>query len=87
MGKVNILLTKANGNLSDEEDVVKKAVKVAEEYVFPRFKVDWDIDLLVTNRLYESSSPKMELAVVHELAILSNLRYARKKQLKILFPR
>ena len=58
MGKVNILLTKANGNLSDEEDVVKKAVKVAEEYVFPRFKVDWDIDLLVTNRLYDILIPE-----------------------------
>ena len=53
MNKINILLTRANGNLSDKKEVIEKAVKVAEEYIFPKLKIDWDIDVLVTNRLYD----------------------------------
>lgn len=51
MSKVNLLLTEANGNLAGSKDVIVDAVKEAEGYVFPKLKVDWDIDLLVTNRL------------------------------------
>ena len=31
--------------------MIKSAVKAAEEYVFPKLKIDWDIDVLVTNRI------------------------------------
>lgn len=48
---MNILLTEANGNLSDKREMIKSAVKTAEEYVFPKLKIDWDIDVLVTNRI------------------------------------
>ena len=58
MYKVNILLTEANGNLSDSREIIVDAVKTAEEYVFPKLKVDWDIDLLVTNRLYDIIIPE-----------------------------
>ena len=58
MNKVNILLTEANGNLSDKKEMIKNAVKTAEEYVFPKLKVNWDIDLLVTNRLYDIVIPE-----------------------------
>lgn len=51
MNKVNILLTEANGNLSDKKEMIKNAVKTAEEYAFPKLKIDWDIDVLVTNRI------------------------------------
>lgn len=51
MNKINILLTEANGNLSDKREMIKSAVKAAEEYVFPKLKIDWDIDVLVTNRI------------------------------------
>ena len=51
MNKMNILLTEANGNLSDKREMIKSAVKTAEEYVFPKLKIDWDIDVLVTNRI------------------------------------
>ncbi len=51
MNKVNILLTEANGNLSDKREMIKIAVKTAEKYVFPNLKIDWDIDVLVTNRI------------------------------------
>lgn len=58
MHKVNILLTEANGNLSDSREIIIDAVKNAEEYVFPKLKVDWDIDVLVTNRLYDIIIPE-----------------------------
>lgn len=58
MNKINILLTGANGNLSNKKEMIEKAVKVAEEYVFPKLKIDWDIDVLVTNRLYNLLIPE-----------------------------
>ena len=58
MHKVNILLTEANGNLSDYKEIIIDAVKTAEEYVFPKLKVNWDIDVLVTNRLHDIIIPE-----------------------------
>ncbi len=58
MYKVNILLAEANGNLSDSREIIIDAVKTAEEYVFPKLKVNWDIDLLITNRLYDIIIPE-----------------------------
>lgn len=58
MNKVNILLTEANGNLLDKKEMIKNAVKSAEEYVFPKLKIDWDIDVLATNRLYDIVIPE-----------------------------
>lgn len=58
MNKVNLLLTGANGNLSNNRKMIMDAIKTAEEYVFSKFKVDWDIDLLVTNRLYDIIIPE-----------------------------
>ena len=51
MNKINILLTEANGNLLDKKEMIETAVKTAETYVFPKLKIDWDIDVLVTNRI------------------------------------
>ena len=51
MNKVNILLTEANGNLSNSREMIINAIKTAEEYAFPKLKIDWDIDILVTNRI------------------------------------
>ena len=53
MNKINVLITCANGNLDSRVETIEKAVKEAECYVFPKLKIDWDIDLLVTNRLYD----------------------------------
>ncbi len=58
MHKVNILLAEANGNLSDSREIIIDAVKTAEEYVFPKLKINWDIDVLVTNRLYDIIIPE-----------------------------
>ena len=51
MNKMNVLLTEANGNLSDSRGRIINAIKVAESYAFPKLKIDWDIDVLVTNRI------------------------------------
>lgn len=53
MNKINALITRANGNLDSKVETIEKAVKEAKCYVFPKLKIDWDIDLLVTNRLYD----------------------------------
>lgn len=51
MNKVNVLLTEANGNLSNNREMIIDAIKTAEGYAFPKLKIDWDIDILVTNRI------------------------------------
>ncbi|MBR0480636.1 hypothetical protein IJJ46_02320 [Candidatus Saccharibacteria bacterium] len=51
MNKINVLLTTANGNLSDKKAMIEKAVKTAEEYAFSKLKINWDVDILVTNRI------------------------------------
>lgn len=48
---INLLLTTANGSLADSKGMIKKAVKIAQEYAFSRLKIDWDIDMLVTNKI------------------------------------
>ncbi len=52
------MLTEANGNLSVSREMIIDAIKTAEEYVFPKLKVNWDIDLLITNRLYDIIIPE-----------------------------
>ncbi|MBR3329420.1 hypothetical protein IKG29_02750 [Candidatus Saccharibacteria bacterium] len=58
MNRINILLTESNGNLSDKKEIIERAVRTAEEYVFLKLKINWDIDLLVTNRLYDILIPE-----------------------------
>ena len=58
MNKINVLITCANGNLDSRVETIEKAVKEAECYVFPKLKIDWDIDLLVTNRIYDIIIPE-----------------------------
>lgn len=53
-----MLLTEANGNLSSSKEMIVGAVKTTEEYVFHKLKIDWDIDLLVTNRLCDIIIPE-----------------------------
>ena len=49
MSKINLFITEANENLSDKKELILNAVKKAEEYVFPKLKIDWDIDVLIRN--------------------------------------
>lgn len=52
MSKINLLVTTANGNLLKQEEMIEKSAARAREYAFSRLQIDWDIDMLVTNRLY-----------------------------------
>ena len=58
MNKVNLLLTEANDNLTNSKEMIMNAVEAAKDYVFSKLKVNWDIDLLVTNRLYDIIIPE-----------------------------
>ena len=58
MNKINVLIARANGSLDSKVETIEKAVQVAEQYVFPKLRIDWDIDLLVTNRLYDIIIPE-----------------------------
>ncbi|MBQ9180798.1 hypothetical protein IJ135_01755 [Candidatus Saccharibacteria bacterium] len=58
MGKVNILITCANGNLREQTNIIHSAARAAEDYAFSRLKINWDIDLLVTNRIYDIIIPE-----------------------------
>lgn len=58
MNKINLFITEANGNLSDKKELIVNAAKKAEEYVFPKLKIDWDIDVVITNRVYEFVIPE-----------------------------
>lgn len=51
MKRLNVLLTTANGNLVDKKKMIEDAVLQAQGYAFPRLHIEWDIDILVTNRI------------------------------------
>ena len=53
-----MLITHANGNLDSKVETIEKAVKEAKQYAFSKLKIDWGIDLLVTNRLYDIIIPE-----------------------------
>ena len=38
--------------------MIENAIKMAEEYAFSKLNIDWDIDVLVTNRLYDIIIPE-----------------------------
>ena len=58
MSKINTLLTEANGNLAKSKEMIVDAIREAEGFVFPLFKIDWDIDIVVSNRLYNILIPE-----------------------------
>lgn len=58
MNKINLFITEANENLSDKKELILNAVKKAEGYVFPKLKIDWNIDVVITNRVYEFVIPE-----------------------------
>ncbi len=84
MSKINLLLTEANGNLSNQKKMIINATKAAEEYAFPKLKIDWDIDILVTNRI-TMTIPENGAGGYTFPPILFKLVSTTKKLPKILF--
>lgn len=58
MGKINLLITDANDNLIKQRSMIEKAVSEAEKYSFSKLKIDWDINVLVTNRMADMVIPE-----------------------------
>lgn len=58
MNKINLFITEANNNLSAKKSLILNAVKMAEEYAFQKLRIDWDIDIVITNRAYEFVIPE-----------------------------
>lgn len=57
-GKINLFITEANGGFSGKENPISNAVKKAEEYAFPKLKIDWDIDVLLRSAKQQFSDTK-----------------------------
>lgn len=58
MNKINLFITEANNNLSTKKSLIFNAVKMAEKHAFSKLKIDWDIDVVITNRVYEFVIPE-----------------------------
>lgn len=58
MSKIVLLTTEANGNLSGSKKNIEDAVRIANDYAFSKLGIEWDIDVLVTNRLYNIIIPE-----------------------------
>ena len=58
MNKINLFITEANNNLSAKKSLILNAAKVAEEHAFSKLRIDWDIDVVITNRVYEFVIPE-----------------------------
>ena len=58
MSEINLLVTTANGNFLGQKEMIEKSAAKAQEYAFSRLQIDWDIDMLVTNRLYNILIPE-----------------------------
>ena len=58
MNKINLFITEANNNLSAKKSLILNAVKVAEEHAFSKLRIDWNIDVVITNRVYEFVIPE-----------------------------
>lgn len=58
MDKINLLITDANDNLSKQKEMIERAVSDAGKHSFPKLKIDWNINVLVTNRMSEMVIPE-----------------------------
>lgn len=58
MGRIILTITNANNNLLKYNTMIEKAVGKAEHYAFNKLKIDWDINLVITNRIYEFIIPE-----------------------------
>lgn len=51
MSKINILLANSGGEFNETKSEIINAIKEVEEYTYTKLKIDWDIDLVVNNRM------------------------------------
>ena len=58
MSKINVLFANANGNFDEIKDTILTAVKEVESYAFSKLKIDWNIDVVVTDSAYSIIIPE-----------------------------
>ncbi len=58
MNKINLLITQSNGNLVNQEKIIHEAIQEAENYAFSKLKIDWNVDILITNMMYNMTIPE-----------------------------
>lgn len=51
MSKINILLANSSEEFNETKSEIINAISEVEEYAFTKLKIDWDIDLVVNNRM------------------------------------
>lgn len=51
MSKINVLLANSAGEFNKTQIDIINAIKEVERYVFSKLKIDWNIDLVVNNRM------------------------------------
>ncbi len=74
MSKINVMITNANGKLDNLISTIDEAVHNAETFAFEHLGIDWDIDVLVTDCLYDIIIPEDGVggrAVSHDFIELS----------------
>lgn len=74
MSKVNLLIANSNNNLAGQEKIIRSAIKTATEYSFNKLAIDWDIDVVVSNRGPVSAIPEDKIGghtFEHDLIILN----------------
>lgn len=49
MNQIRLFIDESNENLSGKKELILDTIKKAEEYAFPRLKIDWSIDVVVRN--------------------------------------
>lgn len=53
MGKINLLITNANGKFTAREVLIfRKAAKAAEDFISDTFEFDYDVDIIITTPTY-----------------------------------
>ena len=51
MSKINILLANSSEEFNETKSEIIDAIKEVEKYTFTKLKIDWNIDLVVNNRM------------------------------------
>ena len=51
MSKINILLANSSEEFNEAKSEIIDAIKEVEKYTFTKLKIDWNIDLVVNNRM------------------------------------
>lgn len=58
MSKINLLIANSSGSLSGHIAVLKRATSRAEKFIFNKLGVNWDIDVVMTDQVYDSTIPE-----------------------------